>query len=205
MARHATRGVGGVTRRLGAGALARALMLVACLAAVAGAAVPPFPVIGKAAPDFTLTDQTGTQIRLSQFRGKIVLMNFIYTHCVDVCPITTAALAQVQRELIQRGWWVKDFVFISVTTDPARDTPPVLSAYARKYHADFAGWHFLTGNLQTVQHVHRLYGIQVRPAEKGLQEHYLPTFVMNRSGTVLGAYGVNPDPHDVLSDLEGLR
>ncbi len=186
---------------LGGTSLAALTLVVQVATAVAG---PQFP-IGKPAPDFTLTDQTGATVRLSQFKGKLVLLNFIYTRCVDVCPITTANLAQVQRQLIRRGWWAQDVIFLSVTTDPAYDSPPILAAYGKKYHADPRGWHFLTGRPDVVRRVYASYGVEVRSAPKGLQEHLLPTFMIDRTGKVLGAYGVNPDPANVLKDLEHLR
>ena len=66
-----------------------------------------------------------------------ILLNFIYTNYTDVRPITTAMLTRVQRGLISRGWWARDVVFLTVTTDPARDTVAVLATYARRYMADF--------------------------------------------------------------------
>lgn len=171
----------------------------------AGQAAESFPVIGKPAPDFALINQQGRSVRLSQLRGKIVLLNFIYTRCTDVCPITTAALVRVQDELLRRGWWGREIVFVSVTTDPAHDTPAVFTAYAKRYRIDPAGWHLLSGAPRTVAAVHRSYGIEVRPRGRDLQDHHLPTFVIDRVGMVLGAYGINPNPDDVLSDLAHLR
>jgi protein SCO1/2 len=165
---------------------------------------PPFPVIGRTAPDFTLTDHQGRQIRLGQFRGRLVLLNFIYTNCADVCPIATATLTRVQRGLITRGWWGRDVVFLTVTTDPARDTTAALATYARRYQADPRGWHFLTGDLPTLRKVYRAYGIAVRPGGAA-QEHDLPTFVIDRKGMVLGAYGVGFESEDVVHDLAQLR
>jgi len=184
---------------------------VAVLAAVLVGVVPhaaaavPFPIIGKAAPDFTLTSQSGTPIRLSRLRGKLVVLDFIYTHCTDVCPLVTANLARVQRDLIARGWWVRDVVFVSVTTDPVRDTPAVLRTYARRYQADPSGWYFLTGTAKTLAAVYKAYGIHVRPSGAGLQEHSLPVFVLDRRGTVLGAYGYDFKPADMLNDLAHLK
>lgn len=205
LAKHSPEEAASVARRLRVGGLVRALGLVLCLAATTRAAAPPFPVIGKAAPDFTLTDQNGRTIGLSEFRGKLILLDFIYTRCTDVCPLTTAALAQVQRTLMQRGWWIKDVVFISVTTDPAWDTPAVLKRYAEKYHADHAGWRFLTAAPKTLAVVYQQYSIEIQPRGKGLQDHLLPVFVIDRKGVVLGAYGPNPNPQDVLNDLAKLR
>lgn len=178
------------------------MLLLLLVPATFSQAQNAFPVIGKVAPDFVLTDQSGRQVRLRQFRGKLVLLNFIYTRCTDVCPLTTTALLQVQKGLIRREQWAKDIVFLSVTTDPERDTPSVLRAYAKRYQTDARGWHFLTGPPRTVKEIHREYGIEVRLRGQGLQDHHLPTFVIDRDGIVLGAYGVNPDPVAVLSDIE---
>ncbi len=185
--------------------LAAGLAAALLVPADGAAATAPFPVIGKPAPDFTLTDQNGQQISLGQFRGRLVLLDFIYTHCTDVCPLTTAALARVQRELIRRGWWATDVVFLSITTDPVQDTPAAFREYARRYQADARGWHFLTGDPKAAAAVYRRYGIEVRPLGAGLQDHDVPTFVIDRAGTVLGAYGTNPNPADILHDLAQLR
>ncbi|OFX15578.1 MAG: hypothetical protein A2V59_08230 [Armatimonadetes bacterium RBG_19FT_COMBO_69_19] len=165
----------------------------------------PFPVIGNAAPEVSLTDQHNRPVRLSAFRGRLVLLTFIYTRCPDVCPLTTASLARVQRAARARGWWERDAVFLTVTTDPRHDAPGVLMAYARRFKADVPGWYFLSGPAARVRAVLEAYGVEVRAARGGLQEHTLPTFVIDRRGIVLGAYGANPDPNDVLSDLEHLR
>jgi protein SCO1/2 len=167
-------------------------------------APPPFPVIGRAAPDFTLTDQQGRRVRLAELRGRLILLNFIYTNCADVCPVTTATLTRVQRGLIARGWWAHDVVFLTVTTDPKRDTISALAVYAKRYRADARGWHFLTGDEPTLRKVYRAYGILVRPTGAA-QEHDLPTFVIDRRGMVLGAYALGFDSEDVLRDLEHLR
>ncbi len=174
---------------------------------VAGVPTPaaPFPVIGKRAPDFVLTDQHGQPVQVGRFRGKLILLNFIYTHCTDVCPLTTAALVRVQDELIHRGWWATDVVFLTATTDPVRDTPAILRAYATRFKVDPRGWHFLTGDPRTVAAVHRHYGIEVRARDGGLQDHASPTFVIDRRGVVLGAYGANPNPADILHDLAQLH
>jgi protein SCO1/2 len=165
---------------------------------------PPFPVIGRTAPDFSLTDHQGRRIQLGQFRGRLVLLNFIYTNCADVCPITTATLTRVQRGLISRGWWAREVVFVTVTTDPARDTSAVLATYAKRYQADARGWHFLTGDPSTLGKVYRAYGITVTP-RGAAQEHDLPTFVIDRKGVVLGAYGLGFESDAVLRDLQHLR
>lgn len=185
--------------------LAGAIFLTAIVISTAIAAPAPFPVIGKRAPNFLLIDQDDHRVQISQFRGKLVLLNFIYTHCTDVCPLTTAALARVQRELGHRGWWATDVVFLTITTDPLRDTPTVLRAYASRYKANIQGWHFLTGDPGATQAVYKQYGIAIQVRSGNLQDHTSPTFVIDRDGVVLGAYGINPDPDAIVHDLAQLR
>lgn len=195
-----------VTERVSCAARGAGAILFAALMVSTGIAAPaPFSVIGKRAPNFLLIDQDDHRVQVDQFRGKFVLLNFIYTHCTDVCPLTTAALARVQRELVLRGWWTKDVVFLTITTDPLRDTPTVLRAYATRYKADVRGWHFLTGDLGATQAVYKQYGIAVQARSGNLQDHTSPTFVIDRDGVVLGAYGTNLNPDAIVHDLAQLR
>ena len=106
--------------------------------------------------------------------------------------------------MIARGWWAQDVVFLTVTTDPARDTVAALATYAKRYRADARGWHFLTGDLPSLRKVYRAYGIGVQYVGQ-MQEHDLPTFVIDRRGIVLGAYGLGFESEDVLRDLDHLR
>lgn len=190
--------------RFSAGILVVLALLIWAAPSLGQSAPPPFPVIGRAAPDFTLTDQQGGRVRLAELRGRLILLNFIYTNCADVCPVTTAMLTRVQRGLIARGWWARDVVFLTVTTDPARDSVTALATYAKRYRADARGWHFLTGDEVSLRKVYRAYGITVTP-RGAEQEHDLPTFVIDRTGKVLGAYALGFESEDVLRDLEYLR
>src|SRR5262249_17836433 len=98
------------------------------------------------APDFALTDQTGKPLRLADLKGKVLLVNFIFTTCSGSCPATTHRTAQVERELEKRGLLKKDEVrLLSITLDPARDVPEVLRGYMNLYDLPTDHWRFLTG------------------------------------------------------------
>ena len=92
-------------------------------------------------PDFKLTERSGIEVNLTRLRGKIWIADFIYTTCTDTCPLQTAAMAKLQKEFAPRS----NVQFVSVSVDPERDTPQVLSAYADKHGADRQRWYFLTG------------------------------------------------------------
>src|ERR1700747_65569 len=93
------------------------------------------------APEFSLTSQDDGQVTLADFRGKVVAVTFIYTLCTTTCPVLTPMMSFVQDQL------GPDFgtriAFVSITIDPERDTPQVLSEYSRAFGADLGGWAFL--------------------------------------------------------------
>jgi len=99
-----------------------------------------------AVPDFKLTERGGTEVTLTQLRGKVWIADFIYTTCTDTCPLQTAAMAKLQKEFAAQS----NVQFVSVSVDPERDTPQVLSAYADKHEADRQRWYFLTGQRDQV-------------------------------------------------------
>jgi len=92
------------------------------------------------APDFTLTDYNGQSVSLSQFRGKVVLFSFGFTHCPNICPATLSHFAAIREALPEAMRDQVEFLFISV--DPERDTPERLKEYVPFFHEDFLG---LTG------------------------------------------------------------
>jgi protein SCO1 len=157
------------------------------------------PTIG-AAPDFALTSQDGAEVTLTALRGKVVAVTFIYTWCPDVCPMLTDKMARVQDEL------GPDFgskvAFVSITVDPERDTPEVLKEYAEAFHANFAGWSFLTGEPAAVREVARRYGVAVAPAVDDQVDHTLLTTLVDRHGMMRVQYlGYRFDPQEFSHDL----
>jgi protein SCO1/2 len=86
--------------------------------------------------DFALTDDTGKARTLADFRGKVVVMFFGYTHCPDVCPTTLAELKVVKEQLGEDG---KRLQVLFVTLDPERDTRELLHNYSRAFDANFVG------------------------------------------------------------------
>ncbi|MEY2410687.1 MAG: hypothetical protein QOF48_3357 [Verrucomicrobiota bacterium] len=100
----------------------------------------PLPVLFTVS-DFSLTNQSGQRFGTADLRGKVWLAGIIFTRCGGPCPRMTQRLADLQA-LIPATQPVR---FVTLTTDPGHDTPPVLDAYARRFKADPARWSFLTG------------------------------------------------------------
>ena len=97
-------------------------------------------------PPFSLIEQSGMPVTRDDLMGKVWIASFIYTHCPDTCPLQTANMARVQRDLKD----VKALRLVSITVDPERDTAPVLKEYADRYEADPNRWLFLTGEKDAI-------------------------------------------------------
>ena len=99
-----------------------------------------------AVPEFSFTERSGRKIRLADLLEKVWVLDFIYTHCPDTCPIQTAEMKSLQDEFAAE----KDIRFVSITVDPTRDTPAALSEYAARFSADRERWLFLTGDKDAI-------------------------------------------------------
>src|SRR5262252_3110878 len=155
------------------------------------------------APEFSLTTQAGARLSLRDLRGKVVAVTFIYASCADTCPLLTAKLAGLQAKL-GADFGPKVF-FVSVTVDPERDTPEVLTRYAQAHGAKPVGWAFLTGTPAEILAVEKKYGIFARKNPRGDVDHTFLTSLIDRDGILRVQYlGVRFDPDELLSDLRSL-
>jgi protein SCO1/2 len=129
-------------------------------------------------PNVTLTTQDGVSVHFYDdlVKGKIVAINLIYTTCKFSCPLETARLAQVQTLLGDRMG--RDVFFYSITIDPEHDTPPVLKAYAEKFHAG-PGWLFLTGTRADIDLISQKIGLYSPPNPSDADGHVPSLLVGN--------------------------
>lgn len=133
----------------------------------------------KWAADFRLLDASGQAHRLSDFRGKVVLLSFGYTHCPDVCPTTLAKFAEV-RHLI--GADAQQVQALFVTVDPARDSAPVLRAYLSNFDPSFIGLRGTPAQTdEAVRSFHASYQITERRGEIEV-DHTASTYVIDEHG-----------------------
>jgi protein SCO1 len=154
-------------------------------------------------PEFTLLNQEGARFVSTALRGKIVVLDFIYTTCTDVCPLFTANLAQLQRTLKNEN--KRNVFFVTITTDPEVDSPKVLKAYGRRYGADFQNWVFLTGTETQLQEVWKSFGIKVTRKGRGLVQHTSLTTVIDQRGMRrFNYFGEKWQTDDVLNDMSTL-
>lgn len=178
---------------------ARRLKLLNQLSGPDSSAVKPLAA-GQAIPDFTLIDQRSHRVSLSQFRGKVVAMNFIYTSCAlpNFCYRNTNTFGVIQKRFKQQLG--RELTLLTVTFDPARDQPDVLARYASNWKADPDTWHFLTGAIPDVQRIDHLFGVDFFPDE-GLMNHSLHTAIIDRQGKLVANIEGNRFTPDQLGDL----
>lgn len=91
--------------------------------------------------DFTLTERSGKQVSRADLLGKVWAVSFVFTRCGGPCPQITSTMAELQHHLAGQN----NVVLITITVDPAHDTPAVLNQYADSFRADPERWLFLTG------------------------------------------------------------
>jgi protein SCO1/2 len=106
---------------------------------------PSFPVFSQL-PAFSFIDQDGKPFGSENLMGKVWIADFIFTSCQGPCPIMSSQMSRLHRNLAGHP----EIQFVSFTVNPTTDTPEVLRQYASQFHADFARWHFLTGEQEKI-------------------------------------------------------
>jgi protein SCO1/2 len=144
-----------------------------------------FQVIDKPAPAFSLQDADGRKFSLSDFKRKVVVLHFIYASCGDVCPLHADRIAEIQ-EMVNASPSKDQVQFITVTTDPQKDTPKVLREYGPAHGLDAANWTFLTtapGQPEdTTRRLAEAFGHTFTTTPEGAQVHGVVTHVIDRQG-----------------------
>lgn len=155
------------------------------------------------APDFALSNQFGDAVSLASLRGRVLLVDFVYTRCPGPCPLQTARLVELQRQLPEA---LREATrFVSISLDPGFDTPERLRAYAEERGADLAHWDFLTGPPEEVGDVVRRFGIGSLRRADGRIDHLVATFLVDREGRIAERYvGLEHDAGTLLRGLERL-
>ncbi|HML24809.1 MAG TPA: SCO family protein [Aggregatilinea sp.] len=200
--------------RIVALALLGAIVLAGCGALSSGddptPGPSPTPLPGtvldppKDLEDFTLTDQAGDPLSLSDLRGEAVVMFFGYTHCPDICPTTIADFKRVKADL---GDDASKVAFVFVSVDPDRDTPGHLATYLGNFDPDFIG---ITGDELTLRGIAQQFGVFFQRSnydESGdnyLVDHTASTFVVGPEGRLRIVYPYDTDPSIIADGIRKL-
>ena len=162
------------------------------IALKAGVFEPP-----RMAPEFVLPGSNGAPLKLSSYRGKVVLLGFGFTSCTAVCPVTLATLKAVHKKL---GAQAADLQVIYITVDPKRDNPAQLKRYLTAFDPSFLG---ATGSEAQLATVRREYGIAAKqaPGPDGAYSHSSFIYLIDRTGRLRAlmpfGHGADDYVHDV--------
>ena len=178
-------------------------------AAAATSAAEPQP--GAEVPDFTLTNQDGKRVTLHDYRGRALVITFIYTRCPlpDYCPLMTDNFAEIVRQIKSDAALYDKTRLLSITVDPEYDTPAVLREYGAKHTGEsgaaaFGHWQFATGKPDEIKQVAAWFGLQYWP-EGGQIIHSLRTAVIAPDGKLVKIYRGNDwRPAEVVAALQSL-
>ena len=151
---------------------------------------PPKPVA-----DFTLTNQTLSNTKLSDFRGKYVLLFFGFTNCTEECPLTMGFLKQMHDRL---GSQADRTQVMMITTDPTKDTPQALGSFLSHFDPSFIG---LTSSLNVLQNIWAEYGVTVM--DEG-ETHTSYVYLIDPQGNLIATYPLLENADGITADLKHL-
>jgi protein SCO1 len=158
--------------------------------------------VGEQAPSFALYDQEGRVVESTRFRGKRVMLNFIFTRCPipTMCPAAVARFQETQRLAREAG--LKDFELVSITLDPAYDTPGVLKTYAITRGIDTSNFTLLTGPENAIKSLLSTFGV-LASFQGDLLNHTLATVLIDENGKIIHrADGSRWEPQEFLGKLK---
>ncbi len=148
------------------------------------------PTAGDAVPDFRMVNQNGQTIHMGQFKGRVVLLTFIYTRCplADFCPRMNKNFAEIDKALATDPAIYKQTHLLSISFDPKYDTPAILKSYGGIYTGGdvrtFAHWDFAAPPKDQLSAMEQFFDVGVTPGDSGTLTHSLSTAVIGKDGKV---------------------
>jgi protein SCO1/2 len=169
------------------------------------------PAPGDSVPDFKLLNQSDGTINLKQFRGKVLVMTFIYTRCplADYCVRMSHNFAKINQALEADPKLDAETHLLSVSFDPTYDTPKVLKSYGGAYtgrysEETFKHWTFAAPSVAELPSMEQYFDVGVTPAKNGTLQHSLSTVVIGRDGKIVAFWPTNDwTVADVMAKIRG--
>lgn len=153
-------------------------------------------VVGQKVGDHTLLDREGRPVRLSSYRGKPLLVSFIYTGCFQVCPTTTRSLQETVQGL-QKVFGPNQFNVVSIGFNQPDDSPQALKAFAAQYQINQPSWEFLSPSMKTVGEISKDFGFVYAATPAGF-DHVLQVSLLDADGRIVRQiYGDNIKPAEI--------
>lgn len=173
----------------------------------------PIPIINTIGGEFELPSTLGKPIKLSDFQGKVIMLNFGYTSCPDICPMVLTRLAKISKALkVTRGFDKSKLQTFFISTDPERDDVNHLQQYLDNFHPDFVG---LSGSAASTKKVAQQYGVYYQKEEFTSTStapdtptydmaHTDRIFLLDKIGRLRKLYSEADSNSDIIKDIRGL-
>lgn len=157
-------------------------------------------------PEVTLEDSKGRKYSISEFKGKYVFITFLYTSCTTVCPQLEMNMSKVY-DLVPHKYLGKDIVFLSISFDPARDTPETLEKYRGYFHSDGETWRMARiTNQKELDALLKEFGVIVIPDGNGSFAHNSAFYLVDRNDILIDVMDykrINEAAQKVVNILKG--
>lgn len=138
--------------------------------------------IGNQLGDYTFTDRSGRTVRLSDYRGKPLVISLIYTHCPIICATVTRSLSAIR--LSQDALGASSFGVLTVGFDVENDTPKAMGDFAKRMDVDLPNWEFVSADQDTIKKLSKDLGFTYFPSDEGGFNHITQTTFVDRDGKV---------------------
>lgn len=180
-------------------------LLICALVLISTACAPKLKGtdLGKdRAPDFKLNDSRGTPVALSDYRGKVVVLAFLYTNCPDECPLTAAKLRTVANQL---GDSMNQVAYVAISVDPENDTPVAVQEFLQAHMLD-GQMRYLIGTQAQLEPVWAAYyvGTSTNSSSVNSVAHTTRTLIIDKQGNERIELGGTFNPADMLFDVRAL-
>lgn len=161
----------------------------------------PLPIIATL-PDFTLIESSGQRVSLNDLRGRVWVADFFFTYCAGPCPVMSRRMKELRH--ILKDQKMEDVVCVSISVDPARDTPRVLKEYGQMMQAEQGQWLFLTGQKPQIFDL-AVHGFKVAVADESQAQdqilHSTRFVLVDRVGRIRGYYKALADDEEMDPSL----
>ena len=186
-------------------------IIISFFAGCGGKKMPEDRSIGN--NSYSLVNQDSSKVVFpNDFKGKIVVMSFIYTNCPDICPLTTHNLQMIQSKVEEEG--IRNVQFLELTFDPQRDIPSVLKEYGDIRSVDYSNFQFLTGQKSVIDNLLRRMDVIALPSDTTVTEtgkqiyfftHTDRITLLDQQGNIRNEYrGSKTDVDAIFNDIKNL-
>jgi protein SCO1/2 len=138
--------------------------------------------IGNQVGDYTFTDRSGRTVRLSDYRGKPLVISMIFTHCPFICATTTRSLSALKES--QDAFGADSFGVLTVGFDTENDTPEAMDDFAKRMGIDLSNWEFVSADAGTIDRLSKDLGFTFFPTDEGGFDHITQTTFIDAQGKV---------------------